>query len=48
MSLYEALLILENHNKWRKGADMEPTDPIKLGEAIDIITLTLRFNIFEI
>jgi len=27
--------ILERHNQWRRGAEIEPTDPKLLGEAID-------------
>jgi hypothetical protein len=37
MTLTEAIEILRTHNEWRRGAEIEPTDPIILGEAIDTI-----------
>lgn len=37
MEVQEALRILEQHNKWRRGADVEMTNPTLLGEAIDIV-----------
>lgn len=36
MTLKQALKILKHHQKWRKGADTEMTDPKKLTEAIEI------------
>jgi hypothetical protein len=38
MELKDAVLILQSHNKWRKGDDVEPMiRPSDLGNAIDII-----------
>lgn len=37
MNIEEAIQILKDHNKWRRGADMPMTDPKILGEAIDCI-----------
>lgn len=37
MDLKEVIKILEDHNKWRRGADMEMADPTKVGIAIDTI-----------
>lgn len=38
MTQEEAKEILRNHNAWRRGAEIEPTNPTTLGEAIDVIT----------
>lgn len=35
METKEALDILKRHNIWRRGADIEPTNPERLGKAID-------------
>ena len=37
MKLKKAIEILETHNKWRRGAEIEPTNPKQLGKAIDKI-----------
>ena len=37
MKLHEAIEILKTHNRWRRGAEIEPTDPKILGKAIDKI-----------
>lgn len=37
MEVQEALRILEQHNKWRRGADVPMGDPKIIGEAIDLI-----------
>jgi len=42
MDLTEAIKVLERHQLLRKGAEIEPTDPKKLTEAIDIITTQLN------
>ena len=34
-----APLTLKRHNQWRRGKEMEPTDPKLLGLAIDLILL---------
>lgn len=35
METKEALDILKRHNIWRRGADVKPTNPERLGKAID-------------
>jgi len=37
MTLQKAIVILKEHNVWRKGAEIEMINPIKLSEAIDTI-----------
>ncbi len=38
MNLDEAIIIIENHNKWRRGDDtVKPTEPKEYGIAIDIL-----------
>ena len=37
MLLQEAIEILKTHNRWRRGAAIEPTEPKILGKAIDKI-----------
>lgn len=38
MTLNEAIVIIENHNKWRRGDDtVKPTKPTEYGIAIDIL-----------
>lgn len=37
MELQEALRILEQHNKWRRGADVPMLSPKLIGESIDLI-----------
>ena len=37
MDVQEALRLLEHHNKWRRGADIEMLNPTLLGEVIDLI-----------
>ena len=36
MDVQEALRLLEYHNKWRKGADIQMIQPKVLSEAIEI------------
>ncbi len=38
----EALKILEQHNKWRRGADIPMENPTVLGNAIDLIIKTFK------
>lgn len=41
--LDDAIEVLNNHNKWRRGDDNStPTDPTKLGISIDIILNYLK------
>lgn len=44
MTLKEASEILANHNKWRRGADIEPDRPTLIGEAIDKVVDFLTFK----
>ena len=37
MELQEALRILEQHNKWRRGADVPMVIPKLIEESIDLI-----------
>ena len=37
MDVQEALMLLEHHNKWRKGADIPMIKPNVLSEVIDTI-----------
>lgn len=37
MQIEEAIIILKRHNRWRRGAEIEMTDPTILGIAIDTI-----------
>ncbi len=41
MTIPEAIKVLEDHQKWRLGADTEQTDPKKLTEAIEIAIIML-------
>lgn len=43
MTLQEAIKILDNHNKWRRGNDtIQMTDPTELGIAIELVINELR------
>jgi len=42
MTLPEVIRILEKHNQWRQGADMKPTDPKTLTEAIEVAIQLLK------
>jgi deoxyhypusine synthase len=42
MNLTDAVNILEKHQKWRKGAEIEQIQPYVLSEAIDIIIKHIR------
>ena len=44
MTLKEAIKLLESHNKWRRGEDIEPTNLTQLGIAIDLVVK--HFNQF--
>ena len=47
MTIHEAVALLENHNKWRRGDDtLEMADPKELGIAIDL--MVEYFNTKEI
>lgn len=37
MEVQEALRLLEQHNKWRRGADVPMLNSTVLGEVIDLI-----------
>jgi hypothetical protein len=36
MTNAEAAKILADHNEWRRGGDGEATDPVLLGQAIEV------------
>lgn len=42
MTIDEAIEVLELHNKWRKGADIEMQSPVKIGMAIDLVICELK------
>lgn len=43
MTLDEAIVIIENHNKWRRGDDtIKATDPTQYGIAIDILLKAVK------
>ena len=42
MDIIDAVNILERHNKWRRGADIEMENPKEIGEAIDLVVNKLR------
>lgn len=42
MTIEEAIMLLEHHNKWRKGADIPMVQPKALSEAIDLVVETYR------
>ena len=42
MTLKQAIKILIRTNKWRRGAEIEMTDPKEFGEAIDIAIATME------
>ena len=37
MDMQDAIMLLEHHNKWRRGADIPMVNPTVLGEAIDAV-----------
>jgi len=47
MDIKEAVIILESHNIWRRGAETEPTKPKQLGIAIDTIVNNLKSKNME-
>lgn len=40
MKIEEAISILEEFNKWRRGADIKIPDPKTIGLAIDVVVLS--------
>lgn len=42
MTAAEAADILESHNLWRRGDDIEPVSPAVIGQAIDVAVGQLR------
>jgi hypothetical protein len=42
MTIDEAITVLELHNMWRKGADIEMQSPTKIGMAIDMVLCELK------
>lgn len=43
MNTTEAIEILTEYNKWRRGAEIKHPNPKKIGEAIDIAVAALVF-----
>jgi hypothetical protein len=37
MNITDAIKILKTHNEWRRGAEIEQTEPVLIGQAIDIV-----------
>ena len=42
MDINDAIMILESHNKWRKGANIPPVSDIELTNAIDTVLLFFK------
>lgn len=42
MTIDEAISVLELHNRWRKGADIEMQSPTSIGMAIDLVVCELK------
>ena len=42
MTIDEAIEVLELHNQWRKGAEVEMQDPVRIGMAIDLVICELK------
>ena len=42
MNVQEALMLLEHHNKWRRGAYIPMVNPQYLGEAKDLVVNTYK------
>lgn len=46
MELKKAIGVLETHNRWRRGEDVEPMlKPIDIGNAIDTVVEYVKNNI---
>jgi hypothetical protein len=46
MNIKQAIGILQTHNKWRRGCDIEPmTNPTTLGIAIDTVIEHVKNNV---
>ena len=47
MTIKQAYNILKRHNKWRRGADIKMTNPLKLGIAIETVLTYLELKLDE-
>ncbi len=47
MTIKQAIKILIRTNKWRRGAEIEMTDPKEFGEAIDVAISTMEVMLAE-
>ena len=47
MTIKQAIKILIRTNKWRRGAEIEMTDPKEFGEAIDIAIDVMETTLVE-
>lgn len=45
MSIRDAVIVLTNHNKWRRGADIPPTNSYDLGVALDLAINILSLEV---
>ena len=45
MTLPEAIKLLENYQKWRRGAEIPQPNPWVIGEAIDVLIKKVNENI---
>ena len=46
MNIKQAIGILQTHNKWRRGCDIEPmTNPTTLGIALDTVIEHVKNNV---
>lgn len=45
MKLIDAVNILERHNKWRRGADIEQENPVKIGVAIQTVLKAVKVKV---
>ena len=42
MTIDEAIEVLELHNQWRKGSEIEMQTPVRIGMAIDLVVCELK------
>ena len=47
MTIKQAIKILIRTNKWRRGAEIEMTDPKEFGEAIDVAIYIMEMTLVE-
>ena len=47
MTVKQAIKILIRTNKWRRGAEIEMTDPKEFGEAIDVAIAIMEMTLVK-